>query len=180
MLDETIATPRGNITIRTARAEDAVAYRELRLEALRDHPEVFSSDYAENLARPLSSWRDALQPERADRTVMLFFAEQEGQLVGMCGVAREHSVKVRHSATIISMYMRPAWRGLGIAAALVGTCVEWARTHGVTVVKLAVVTTNAAAIRCYARCGFRVYGIEPQTLCLDGVCYDELLMERTV
>jgi RimJ/RimL family protein N-acetyltransferase len=43
---------------------------------------------------------------------------------------------------------------------------------------LAVVTTNAAAISCYARCGFKVYGTEPQALYYDSVMYDELLMAR--
>lgn len=98
----------------------------------------------------------------------------------MCGIARFHSPKVRHSADIVGMYVRPAWRGLRIADVFVNTCLDWARTHDVATVKLAVVSTNAGAIRCYARCGFRVYGIEPQALCLDGVCYDELLMARTV
>jgi hypothetical protein len=45
-------------------------------------------------------------------------------------------------------------------------------------VKLAVVTTNTPAVRCYARCGFAVYGIEPQAICYDGVFYDELLMAK--
>jgi RimJ/RimL family protein N-acetyltransferase len=47
-------------------------------------------------------------------------------------------------------------------------------------VKLAVVTTNASAIRCYIQCGFRVYGVEPQVIYYDGVYYDELLMSREV
>ena len=179
-MDAAIVTPRGNITIRVATAEDALAYRDLRLEALRDHPDAFSSDYAENLAKPMSFWTDRLDPERPDRTVMTYFAVHEQQLIGTCGIARPHSPKVRHSADIVGMYVKPAWRGLRIAGVLVNTCLDWARTHGVATVKLAVVTTHSGAIRCYARCGFRVYGIEPQALCHDGVFYDELLMGRTV
>jgi RimJ/RimL family protein N-acetyltransferase len=69
---------------------------------------------------------------------------------------------------------------LRLADGLVAACVNWARTLGVRIVKLAVVTTNTAAIRCYARCGFRVYGVEPQALYYDGVFHDELLMARTI
>jgi len=179
-MDGVITTPRGSVVLRVARAEDVEAYREMRLEALRDHPDVFSSDYAENLARPMSSWSEALQSDRADRTVMMHFAEHEGQLIGMGAIVREHSPKVRHSATVVSMYVRPAWRGLGVGGALLDTCLQWARTHDVAIVKIAVVTTNADAIRCYARHGFRVYGIEPQALCHAGVPYDELLMARAM
>jgi RimJ/RimL family protein N-acetyltransferase len=41
-----------------------------------------------------------------------------------------------------------------------------------------VVTTNAPAIRCYARHGFTVYGVEPEVIFANGVYYDELLMLR--
>lgn len=40
-MDKTIATPPGIITIRQAQESDALAYRELRLEGLRNHPEAF-------------------------------------------------------------------------------------------------------------------------------------------
>ncbi len=98
----------------------------------------------------------------------------------MCGITRQNSPKLQHSTTIVGMYVRPDWRGLQIAERLVTACVEWARTQEVKIVKLAVVTTNTRAIRCYARCGFQVYGIEPQALYYDRVFYDELLMARTI
>jgi len=46
------------------------------------------------------------------------------------------------------------------------------------IVKLGVVTTNTPAIRCYARCGFTVYGVEPQVIHYEDVLYDELLMAK--
>jgi RimJ/RimL family protein N-acetyltransferase len=176
MVDTTISTPRGNVTIRPAREEDAPAYRELRLEALRDHPEAFSSDYTAQAAKPLAFWAERLKPGSGPR---FHFAAHQGQLIGMCGIAREDSPKTQHSATIISMYVRPAWRGLHIAEALVNACADSARAAGVKIVKLAVVANNMPAIRCYARCGFQVYGVEPQALYHDGLFYDELLMART-
>ena len=175
-----ITTAHGAVTIRCAREEDASAYRDLRLEALRNHPEAFSSDYAENLAKPMTFWTERLKSGGPDGGVTIYFAMADQQLVGMCGIACTNSPKVRHSATIVGMYVRPDWRGLRIGEGLVAACLGWARTQDVRIVKLAVVTTNAAAIRCYARCDFRVYGIEPQALCHDGVLYDELLMARTM
>jgi RimJ/RimL family protein N-acetyltransferase len=174
-VDTLITTPHGTVTIRLATEEDTPAYRDLRLEALRSHPEAFSSDYVANLAKPMTFWTERL---RSNGAVTIYFAVHDHQLVGMCGIARENSPKVQHSATIVGMYIRPDWRGLHIGEALVTACVDWARTQGVKVVKLAVVTTNASAIRCYARCGFQVYGIEPQALYYDSVFYDELLMAR--
>ena len=178
-MDTSITTPRGTVIIRLAREEDVQAYRGLRLEALRNHPEAFSSDYAANLAKPLTYWADRLKPDVTNSTVALYFAAHDRQLIGMCGIARADSPKTQHSASIISMYVQPDWRGFRIAGGLIAACLDWARARDVKIVKLAVVTTNSAAIHCYGRWGFRAYGVEPQALYYDGVYYDELLMAQT-
>lgn len=175
-----IATAHGPVTIRPGSEEDAAAYRELRLEALHDHPEVYSSDYAEAACRPESFWRERLRNGGTDGVALMYFAQQEGEYVGLCGIYRFDSPRTRHSATIVSLYVRPAWRGLGIARGLVTACLDWARAHGVRIVKLATITTNAPAIRVYERCGFQPYGIEPQAIYYNGTYYDELLMARCI
>ncbi len=166
--------------IRPGKEEDAAAYRDLRLEALRNHPEVFSADYEGNAARPMAFWVDRLRLGGIDGTPMMFFADHEGALIGMCGVAWSAAPKVRHSGDIISMYVRPNWRGARVADALITASIGWAQAQGAEIVKLAVVTTNVPAIRCYARCGFHVYGIEPHALFNEGTYYDELLMARRI
>ncbi|HJW84436.1 MAG TPA: GNAT family N-acetyltransferase [Anaerolineae bacterium] len=174
-----ITTLRGDIAIRPAAGSDVAAYRALRLEALRLHPEAFGADYASNLAEPLEYWVTRLQQNTGDDG-MIYFAEAGGGLVGMTGLRRGYAPKGQHNGLIWGVYVRPEWRGLKIAEALLGACVDWARARGVRLVKLAVVTTNTAAIRCYTRCGFTVYGIEPEVLYYDGVYYDELLMARRI
>ena len=56
----------------------------------------------------------------------------------------------------------------------------YARELGLRLVRLGVVTTNASAIRLYQRCGFTVYGVEPEVLYVNGIYYDELLMARRI
>lgn len=97
----------------------------------------------------------------------------------MAGLTCGRWPKTRHSGTIWGVYVNAEWRGHGIAEVLLRGCCAWAQARGLAVVKLGVVTTNASAIRCYARCGFTVYGIEPKVIFWDGVLHDELLMART-
>ncbi len=177
-METALTTPRETMTVRSATVDDAPAYRDLRLEALRNHPEAFSADYAAALAQPMSFWIERLRSSGAETGVANFLAVQDEQLIGMCAVFRGNTPKTQHSATIVGMYVRPDWRGLHIAGQLVNACVSQARQQGAKIVKLAVVTTNARAIRSYARAGFHVYGVEPQALYYDGVYYDELLMAR--
>jgi RimJ/RimL family protein N-acetyltransferase len=167
----------GAVIIRTGRESDAAAYRALRLEALRSHPEAFSADYAVSEARPASYWKDRLRSVGEENT--LVFAVHGESLVGMCAIFRGDSPKTRHSATLVSVYLLPEWRGLGIAAEMIDRCTAWARERGITVVKLGVAAGNAAAIRCYARCGFAQYGVEPQAICVEGTMHAEVLMVRS-
>lgn len=170
----------GTIVIRPAKEDDAAGYRDLRLEALRNHPEAFSDDYEVNLSRPMTFWTERLRAEKADRSVLTCLAFSEQKLIGTGSIVRPSALKTRHSATIVGMYVKPDWRGRHIAERLVEACVDWARTEGSTIVKLAVISTNTPAIRCYARCGFQVYGIEPQALHHVNVYYDDLLMARNI
>lgn len=128
----------------------------------------------------MSYWAERLRLNSPDDGVMLYFAVHDDLLIGMCGITYTSSPKLKHSAYIVSMYVRPDWRGLRIAEAPINACLEWGRDQGIQIVKLGVTTTNTAAIRCYARCGFQAFGTEPQAICVDGVFYEELLMARAV
>ena len=177
-MDTSINTPHGPITIRPAAEDDAQAFRTLRLQALHDHPQAFGSDYAVNAARPATFWIDRLRSLGSEGS--LSFATHADRLVGMAGIQRGDSPKTRHSAFIWGVYVQPDWRGLQIADALIDACLAWGRSQAIKIAKLAVITTNAGAIRCYQRCGFKAYGIEPQALYYDGTLYDELMMARTL
>lgn len=164
-----------SIIIRQAATTDAEAIQALRLEALQRHPKAFGSDYERESGRPASFWVERLS---AQTDSAIFVAESAGQLAGMTGIYRSELVKLRHNATIWGVYMRPQWRGQGIAVALLQTAVNWAERQGLNWVKLAVITNNSAAIRAYIKSGFRVYGVDPAVIRYDGVCYDEFLMAR--
>lgn len=177
-METLITTPHGIITIRPAQETDVQAYRELRLEALHNHPEVFGSDYAVNRAHPMTFWAEKLRDLGDER--MMYFAQFDQDLIGTCGIYRGDSPKTQHSATIVGVYVQPAWRGLRIAEGLLASCFDWAHLHEIKIVKLAVVSTNTAAIRRYSSLGFKIYGIEPQAITLNGVMYDEILMSLSL
>ena len=169
------STPRGQVTIRAGTPADAPRFRELRLLALQDAPTAFSADYEVNLNRPLSFWENRLS---ADEHNTIFLAEQAGRLIGMTGIYRRESLKTRHSADILSVFVHPEWRGLHIAEALIEACAGWAKAREVRMLKLGVNASNTAAVRCYERCGFKIYGTEPEDVFYEGKYYDLHLMYR--
>jgi RimJ/RimL family protein N-acetyltransferase len=175
-----LTTPRGTITIRPALPEDAAMLRELRLEALARHPEAFAADYAATAADPAEAWAEMINKNTESNRGVICVAAVEGRLIGMTGLARGHWPKTCHDAMIWGVYVSADWRELHVAEALIQECVAWAQAHGVRLVKLGVVTTNTFAIRCYARCGFTVYGIDPQVIFYNDVYSDELLMAKPI
>ena len=166
------------IIIRQAKSSDVSSYRQLRLEALKNHPTAFGADYEESAARPNEHWQERLKTDQNREA--LFFAEQDGQLVGMTGIFRSMSKKSSHKATIVGVYVKPEWRGHHISESMILRCLDWAKIQDVVIVYLGVTTTNQPAIRCYERCGFTIYGTEPKALCYDGIYYDEYLMAMEI
>jgi len=166
-------TPRGLIIIREAQTTDVLQYRDLRLLALQDTPTAFSADYQTNLSRPMSFWENRLQP---DEDSAIFFAEHEDHLIGMTGIHRRESLKTRHGADVLSVYMRPEWRGLHIAEQILEACASWAKVRDVNILKLGVMATNTSAVRLYERCGYKIYGTEPRDVFYEGNYYDLHLM----
>ena len=174
-----VAVPE-NVIIRPTQESDADAFRTLRLEALRLHPEAFGADLAESEARPIEHWQERTRPD-PNGLQMTYIAVSDEALIGMAGIYRNRDFKGRQSSSIWGVYVREGWRGQHIAEGLVATCIKWAQAQAdIRMVKLCVVTTNISAIRCYIRCGFAMYGIEPEALAWNGVYYDELLMARRI
>jgi RimJ/RimL family protein N-acetyltransferase len=169
-----------DFSIRTGVAADTAAYRELRLEALRNEPVAFSSDYETDRIMPEAHWTERLSASERGETEAIFLATHGSELLGMAGIVEGKSPKTRHLALIWGVYVRPAWRGRHIADALLLRCIEWAGQHASRRVRLAVSIANIPAIRAYRRLGFEVYGIEADAIHYQGQYVDELLMARRV
>jgi len=175
-METTITTTRGNVLLRPSRREDATAYRDLRLAALQRSPAAFGADYASSAARPLSFWEERMAQGALGEQGVTYLALAGDALIGMTSLVRNTLAKTQHSAAIFGVYVRPDWRGAGVADGLMAACLAQGRALGLRVVRLGVVTSNASAIRLYLRHGFTVYGVAREALVVDGVSHDELLM----
>src|SRR5450432_272174 len=168
------------ISIRFVGESDVPAFRELRLEALREHPESFGSDYQENLQHPESFWIDRVREaiDKPDNCIVL--ADAGNELAAMLGVFRAGGIKNRHAGTVWGVYVRTKYRGKKLGDQMLKHELAWCRENEIRILRLTATTTNAAAIRCYSRCGFEVYGVSPQVIRIGEKFYDELLMWRAV
>ncbi len=148
---------------------DAASYRAIRLAGLKHNPEAFGSTFEAESAKPLAWFFDRL----SESTV--FGAFRDHEILGVAAFAARTSQKEVHKGLLWGMYVRPEARGTGVAARLVETVIDFARSR-VELLQLSVVVGNERARRLYARLGFVEYGIERNSLKHDGKYYDEILM----
>jgi len=167
-----MATTDHEITIRRVTEDDVQAMVDMRLEALRNHPVAFSADYEQELNRSLPEWK-----KRISRRVIFIAWDGEAPL-GMATFLRSGSSKTNHHGNIFGVYVRPGYRSHGLGGKLVNRCIQWARENNIKTVYIAAAATNTAAVRCYTRCGFSGYGLQPMAVRVDGIYHDELLMAQ--
>ncbi len=162
--------------IRKLGADDAEAFRMVRLQALGEYPAYFSSSLEEESGVSAEDIRQRWARSNLD-TQFVAGAFVEGELVGIIGFYRESKQKLRHKGQIWGMYVKPALQQGGIGWQLLQFALgEARRMPGLQQVHLTVVRSNTAAKRLYEKAGFCAYGVEQDALQVDGQWYDEELM----
>ncbi|MEZ4497712.1 MAG: GNAT family N-acetyltransferase [Thermomicrobiales bacterium] len=99
--------------IRALTTSDTPAFRALRLDALRLHPEAFVPTYEEERAADSRSVASRFRDDWIHGGNFILGAYREGWLVGAVGVKRWPRQKQRHKATIWIMYTHADFRGKG-------------------------------------------------------------------
>ncbi|GHC62371.1 GNAT family N-acetyltransferase [Limoniibacter endophyticus] len=156
------------LILRRLRTRDAEAYRAIRLEALRLHPNCFASSFESEETQPLAFFKKRI----SDSTLLGAFLN-EG-LVGTAGLRAENSAKIEHVAHIWGVYVQSHLRGYGVASKLMSELLVAAR--GYRSIRLTVTVGNEAALALYASLGFEAGARDREALKVNDEFYDEILM----
>lgn len=162
-----------NITIRQLAPDDLEAFRQLRLEALRLHPDAYSSTYEDWVQLSDDEWREKMQ-------VPLFAAFDGDTPVGVTGLWPQNGMRTAHRALVVMVYVQSAMRGKSVAQLLFKAVEDYARGNNITQLELNVLADNQAAYKFYLREGYTEFGRRPNCLNLDGKMYEEVLMLKPV
>jgi ribosomal protein S18 acetylase RimI-like enzyme len=141
----------GMVLVREITADDWELMRDVRLAALAEAPSAFGSTYAREADFTEERWRDRI----SERSVTFFAHEETADAApaGLAGVYVEDG-----AAELVSMWVRPSARGLGVGEALVEAAAAWAKTRDFRSLSLWVTESNAPAVRLYERLGFTPTG----------------------
>jgi len=158
------------MSVRILNSADAAAFRELRLRALKEHADAFTSSYEEEVRKPLAATEERLGA--GDNTFWGAFVD--GQLQGMVGLSREPRAKNRHKGDVVAMYVAPESGRRGLAKALLQAVIDHARNViGLEQLVLSVTRSNEAARQLYRAAGFTTFGVEPRAIKVAGAYFDK-------
>jgi len=159
------------IKIRVLNDNDISAYRYIRLEMLKNHPEAYGDSYNETRKQ-----NDDFFLQRINNGA-IYAAFDKNEIVATTGYFVHDHDNSKHKAMIWGVYVKPEYRGKGLSFDLLQEVVK-NLPQNISVVKLSVVDGNEPAEQTYERAGFRSWGVEERALCLNGRYYDEKHMVK--
>jgi RimJ/RimL family protein N-acetyltransferase len=158
-------------SLRALTPADAPAYRALRLRALAEFPEAFTSSAEEESASTTDLAARRLAPREGE---VLLGAFVGATLAGTVGLERKPRDKERHKAWLYGMFVAPEHGGRAIGRQLLDAAIAHARAWpGVEQITLSVTRGNERAHRLYDRAGFVTFGVEQRAIKLAGEYLDK-------
>ena len=131
---------------------------------------------------PTQARRKRYLPYRLDKANLpegncMLFVFVHNTLIGTGSFLIHPNQKLRHGADIVSVYIKPAYRGKGIGRALLQALIDEAKSYSfLENLVLTVTSTQAAAIALYESLGFIQQGVLPRNIKIDGTYYDQIIM----
>ena len=139
------------ISLQLISPANAGVFKDIRLRALQDSPTAFSANYADEVKLTDSDWLDRAAQWSSDKSAA-YLAIDSGAAVGIAAGILDRNNPLH--ANLMSMWVAPTHRRLGIGRILVDAIISWARVHNVLHLHLMVTSNNDRAIQFYQSLGF--------------------------
>ena len=143
------------ITLEQVGTTNAAVFKNIRLRALQDAPTAFSATYAKESKLSDADWLQRTSQWNSVNSVA-YLAMDSGSAVGIA--AGVFAGKDPTSANLMSMWVAPAQRRLGIGRMLVDAVAAWARAQNMLHLGLMVTSNNDHALQFYQSLGFALTG----------------------
>jgi RimJ/RimL family protein N-acetyltransferase len=131
---------------------EGLLYRNVRLAALGESPDAFSSKLEDAVVRTEESWHTQADEGARGADRAIFLAIDDGA-VGLAALYRNE--RFDHTTELIQMWISPEWRSRGLSQELLSSALSWAWTNGYRTIRAEVMPDNLRALRFYEKFGFR-------------------------
>lgn len=126
-------------------------YKEVRLRALQESPDSFSSTFERESAFSDEKWSERLGAGENDSNMFLV-AELDKKVIGLvCGTLPAQNDSY---GTLCQMWVDPDYRGNGVGKILLARMIQWGMSAKLVGLALTVTTINTEAVSLYELAGF--------------------------
>lgn len=139
------------------RPEDWRSHRALRLDMLEADPDAFWADPAEARSRDERTWREEIAGPRLHLQARRGSEVLGGIALLPAGYTPEHEIPADR-AHVVSLWVRPSARGLGVSRLLLAGIAELSLALGRPCLHLDVDSANTSAQALYRHLGFTATG----------------------
>ncbi len=160
---------KNNLTIKILKNSDWKEWKNIRLEALKNHPTVFRDSYNDEKLWSEKKFKDYLDEKE------IFGGYLNNEIVGYIGFSSFKSEKMRHRGKFFSVYVKPENRKFGIGDKLMTFLLKQAKKK-VLQLECIVTSNNVPATNLYKKYGFIKYGVHPRAMKVLNKFYDKDLM----
>lgn len=143
-------------TIRRIAKGEWMLYKQMRLAALKDAPEAFSTTYESASQRSPESWANQADGSAEGSARFTFLAFVDDKPAGLAALYRDADGV--NQGEIIQVWISPAFRSSGLASELIDFIFQCAKHNGFDKIRAEVMVSNKRAIRFYEKSGFKIDG----------------------
>lgn len=169
------------MTIRFLNNDDVQSYTVLRKYSLVESPFAFSDSYEDQENKIMLHYQSEIEkwgnPLEAF-TLGAFNGAHE--LVGFVKFKRDQRTKARHRASLHSLYVKPEYRGQGLAKKLVSELIRIIEPiPGIEQLQLSSIVSHISLIEFYEKLGFqKLGGLIEKDLIINGKYVDAWYMVK--
>jgi L-amino acid N-acyltransferase YncA len=155
-------------------------FKNLKIEGLTTDPSAFTQTLSDVKNSPDTDWKmplgKALKGENA-----IIFAEYKGKLIGIGGVHLFSREKVKHNASLESLYVSPEYRRKGIAKEIVKRELEFlAKSPEIKMAFAEIFSSQTASLVLHKELGFEVVGTIKDFMQWEGKYYDSVFVQKKI
>lgn len=169
------------MNIRFLDENDCFIYREIRLNSLKVAPFAFSDSYEDLVNKTLLDFQTEIKKiiNPLESFTLGAFSD-ENQLIGFVKFKRDNRSKARHRAYLFSLYVKPYYRGQGIAKLLILELFKTIESVSeLEQLQLSTIITNESLIDFYKSFGFQKFGgIIKKDLIIENQYVDAIYMVK--
>ena len=164
------------IEIRLFTMNDLRTLRALRLEALKNDPQAFGSNYEREAGRTDEEWIERYKKTEGGNPSSVFvMAMHGGWAVGMAGAYHRED----GHWDVVAVYVTPEFRGQGISRKVIERVIQDVNATGnAKPIEVTVNVNQKAAVGLYQTLGFEIVETLKDQRLGGGKTYDEYRMQR--